>query len=248
MMAKMLCLGAVFGGFGGLFGVGGGIIAIPTLVLAFHMDQQTAQGTAMVMMLPTVLRGFYKYQRRNNLDMRMALLLAASAVVATYIFARIANMMSTGELRAAFGVFLACIAVYLAYKALLRRDAANAARQPLPWTYSWIVGVVGGALSGLFGVGGATVAPPALTTFFGLSQTAAQGLAMAMIVPGIIVALGVYAQVGAVNWGFGIAMAIGGLVAVPIGVAAAHNMRDERLKLMFSGFVMLSALMIFVSR
>jgi uncharacterized membrane protein YfcA len=87
-----------------------------------------------------------------------------------------------------------------------------------------------------------------LTTFFGLSQTAAQGLALAMIVPGIVVALGVYAQAGAVNWGFGIAMAIGGLITVPLGVAAAHNMRDERLKLMFSGFVMLSALMIFVSR
>jgi uncharacterized membrane protein YfcA len=43
-------------------------------------------------------------------------------------------------------------------------------------------------------------------------------------------------------------MAIGGLITVPLGVAAAHNMRDERLKLMFSGFVMLSALMIFVSR
>ena len=55
MMAKMLCLGAVFGGFGGLFGVGGGIIAIPTLVLAFHMDQQIAQGTTLVMILPTVL-------------------------------------------------------------------------------------------------------------------------------------------------------------------------------------------------
>jgi uncharacterized protein len=249
MMAEMLCLGAVFGGFGGLFGVGGGIIAIPTLVLIFRMDQQTAQGTAMVMMLPTVLRGFYKYQRRNNLNMRMAFVLAASAVIATYVFARIANMMSTGELRAAFGVFLACIAIYLAYKALIRPDASNNARPPpLPWTYSWIVGAVGGALSGLFGVGGATIAPPALTTFFGLSQTAAQGLALAMIVPGIIVALGVYAQAGAVNWSFGIAMAIGGLIAVPLGVAAAHNMRDERLKLMFSGFVMLSALMIFVSR
>jgi uncharacterized membrane protein YfcA len=179
--------------------------------------------------------------------MRMALLLAASAVIVTYIFAHIANVMSTGALRAAFGVFLVGIAIYLAYKALLRPDNVNSDRKPLPWSYSWIIGVVGGALSGLFGVGGATIAPPALTTFFGLSQTAAQGLALAMIVPGIVVALGVYAGAGTVNWGFGIAMAIGGLIAVPLGVAAAHNMRDERLKLMFSGFVMLSALMIFVS-
>jgi uncharacterized membrane protein YfcA len=246
-IAEMLCLGAAFGGFGGLFGVGGGIIAIPALVLLFHMDQQTAQGTTLVMMLPTVLRGFVKYQRRNNIDLRMALMLAGSAVVSTYIFARIANTISTDALRGAFGAFLALIAVYLALKALRRADNAPP-HQPLPWSYSWIVGIIGGALSGLFGVGGATIAPPALTTFFGLTQTAAQGLALAMIAPGTIVALAVYAHAGAIEWAIGLAMAVGGLIAVPLGVAAAHKIRDERLKLMFSGLVMLSAMMIFASR
>lgn len=247
MMAEMLCLGAVFGGFGGLFGVGGGIIAIPVLVLLFHMDQQAAQGTALVMMLPTVLRGFWKYQRRNSIDLRMAAMLAASAVLSTYIFARIANMVSTATLRAAFGAFLAVIALYLACKAL-RRTASTDRRVAFGWNYAWIVGALGGALSGLFGVGGATIAPPALTTFFGQSQTAAQGFALAMIAPGTMVALAVYAHAGAVKWNMGITMAVGGLIAVPLGVWAAHKMRDERLKLLFSGFVMLSALMILVSR
>lgn len=246
-IAEMLCLGAAFGGFGGLFGVGGGIIAIPVLALLFNMDQQAAQGTTLVMMLPTVLRGLWNYHRRNNIDMRMAAMLAGSAVLSTYIFARIANMISTGTLRFAFGAFLAVMAVYLACKARQRPCNTNRCRV-FRWTYSWIVGAVGGALSGIFGVGGATIAPPALTTFFGLSQTAAQGFALAMIAPGTLVALAVYAHAGAVNWNMGIAMAIGGLIAVPLGVSAAHKMRDERLKLLFSGFVMLSALMIFVSR
>jgi uncharacterized protein len=242
---EIFCLGVVFGAFGGLFGVGGGIIAIPMLVLLFDMKEQTAQGTALVMILPTVLLGFWKYQRRNSIDLRMAALLAATAVGATYFAARTANALSSGMLRAAFGVFLILVALYLAWK-ILRRTETQKLRGKLHWIWSWLVGVTGGLLSGLFGVGGATIAPPALTTFFGLTQTAAQGLALAMIVPGTAAALAVYAEAGAVDWGKGLALAIGGLVAVPIGVAAAHKLSADKLRLLFCGFLVLSATMIVV--
>lgn len=240
---EMLCLGVAFGAFGGLFGVGGGIIAIPMLVLLFGMKEQAAQGTALVMMLPTVLLGFWKYQRRNSIDLRMAGLLAATAVTATYFAAQTANALSSGVLRAAFGGFLVLVSVYVAWKALRRTDSQQA-HWKLRWTWSWLVGVTGGLLSGLFGVGGATIAPPALTTFFGLSQTAAQGLALAMIAPGVVVALVVYARAGAVHWSSGLAMAAGSLIAVPIGVAAAHKLKGEKLRLLFCGFLIFSATVI----
>lgn len=239
---EMFCLGVAFGAFGGLFGVGGGIIAIPMLVLLFGMTEQVAQGTALVMILPSVLMGFWQYRQRNSLDLRMAALLAASAILATYFAAGVANSMASDTLRAAFGAFLVLMALWLAWKALSRKRQKP--RQALSWPFSCLVGVSGGLLSGLFGVGGATIAPPALTTFFGLSQTAAQGLALAMIAPGTIVALAVYARAGAVNWAMGLALAIGGLIAVPAGVAAAHKLRAERLRLLFCGFLILSATMI----
>ena len=65
-----------------------------------------------------------------------------------------------------------------------------------------------------------------------------------MIAPGTVVALAVYARAGAVNWTMGLAMAIGGLIAVPAGVAAAHRLQGEKLRLLFCGFLMLSATMI----
>jgi uncharacterized membrane protein YfcA len=236
----LILLGAAFGGFGGLFGVGGGIIAIPTLIVLFKLDQQTAQGTTLVMILPSALLGFWKYRQRNSINLRMAAMLCASAVLATYIAARLANAMSNESLRLAFAVFLIVIALYLAWR-ILRTNVAKASRGELAWCHSWIVGAVGGFLSGLFGIGGATIAPPALTTFFGLTQTAAQGLALAMITPGIVVALGVYAQAGAIDWTMGVALAIGAVVAVPLGVALAHSLSGEKLKLLFCGLLMLSA-------
>jgi uncharacterized membrane protein YfcA len=158
--------------------------------------------------------------------------------------ARLANDLSTGTLRAAFAAFLGLMAVYLAFRALTRKENKGG-RRPVAWPWSALVGASGGLLSGLFGVGGATIAPPALSAFFGLSQTAAaQGLALALIAPGTVVALVVYAQAGAVDWSMGIPLAVGGLVAVSAGVSAAHKLHETKLRLLFSGFLVFTAIML----
>ena len=65
-------------------------------------------------------------------------------------------------------------------------------------------GIVGGVVSGFFGVGGAFIAPPLLTTFFGLGQLEAQGLALALVSPSALLALVAYAGAGQVDWFVGI--------------------------------------------
>jgi uncharacterized membrane protein YfcA len=81
-------LGGAAGFFGGVFGVGGGAIAIPLLGLLYHLDQQTAQGTTLVMVVPNVLLGFWRYRRRVGIDLRIAGALAFSAMASTYPAAR----------------------------------------------------------------------------------------------------------------------------------------------------------------
>jgi len=60
-----LAMGAALGFFGGVFGIGGGIIAIPALVLLGGMEQAQAQGTALVMMVPNLLIGWWRYSLKN---------------------------------------------------------------------------------------------------------------------------------------------------------------------------------------
>src|SRR3989344_3718965 len=84
---------------GGLFGIGGGLIAIPVLALGFGLDQQLAQGTALVMIAPNVMLGFWRYKQRNPIDLRDASWLGGTAVGSTWLVAHWATRLDAGHLR-----------------------------------------------------------------------------------------------------------------------------------------------------
>jgi hypothetical protein len=111
----------------------------------------------------------------------------------------------------------------------------------VPWGWSVPLGIVGGIVSGLFGVGGALIVPPALTAFFGVRQVEGQGLGLALVAPGSVIALVAYAGAGQVDWRLGIPLAVGGVVAISAGVAFAHSLPERRLRFAFCGLLVLIA-------
>ena len=111
-----LCLGAgcLIGFMGGVLGIGGGMIAIPALVLLMGMSQQLAQGTALIMVLPTIMMAVRKYNQQTRIDRRVALAGAGGAVVFTWVGARLALGIDSSTLRLSFAVFLFFIALFYA--------------------------------------------------------------------------------------------------------------------------------------
>jgi hypothetical protein len=235
-------LGGMAGLLGGLFGVGGGFLVIPLLGFFYSMDQQTAQGTALIMVVPNVLWAFSRYRRRFGVDLRMAAAIAGSALIATYPTARLATSLDPHVLRLAFAVFLATTAGTVAYRTWLGARVGRGRR--LAWGWVTIVGVIGGVVSGFFGVGGAFIAPPLLTTFFGLGQLEAQGLALALVSPSALLALVAYAEAGQVDWFVGLPLALGGIAAISAGVAFASRLPERRMRLAFCGLLLLTAVLL----
>lgn len=236
-------LGGVSGLLGGLFGVGGGFLVIPLLGIFLGMHQQMAQGTALVMVVPNVVFAFWRYRQRFGVDLRMAVTIAGSALVTTYPTARLATALDPLGLRLAFAVFLGGLAAAVAYQTW-RGPLTLTARPALGWGWTAIVGALGGVVSGFFGVGGAFIAPPLLTALFGVRQVEAQGLGLALVTPAAIVAVLTYAAAGEVDWLVGVPLALGGIAAIPTGVAFASRLPERRMRLSFCGLLVITAILL----
>ncbi|WP_313026006.1 sulfite exporter TauE/SafE family protein [Pseudomonas lopnurensis] len=236
-------LGLVLGTLGGLFGIGGGLIAIPVLGVLFGLDQQLAQGTALVMVVPNVLLAIWRYHQRNRIDWRHAGALAGASFCFAIFGAAIAVSLDAGRMRLIFVGFLLALAAYTLLRVFLQPPAGNGElRHPWPWL--GVLGAFSGALGGLFGVGGAVIATPVLTTVFGTSQVVAQGLSLALAAPSTGVTLVTYALHSQVNWLLGLPLAVGGLLSISLGVRFAHALPERLLRLLFSLFLVLSAVLL----
>lgn len=111
-------IGLVGGVTAGIFGIGGGIIIVPALVYWAGFSQHMATGTTLAVLLPPVgLAAAYEYYRHGNVDIRAALILAATLFVGSWIGALLANRLSANYLHLLFGLFVCSLGVYLVYQA-----------------------------------------------------------------------------------------------------------------------------------
>ena len=240
----MLSLGAALGFLGGLFGIGGGIIAIPLLVLAYGLDQTVAQGTALVMMVPNLLIACWRYSQRHPVALKTALQLGVLACLTTWLVAHLATRLAPELMRNVFSIFLLLVALRM----LLHKPDGSATPEGPPRDPRWLplVGLLGGGSMGLLGVGGGLVATPIFTGWFRLRQTVAQSLSLALVAPSSMIALLTYSSAQRVDWTMGIALAVGGLFTVSAGVALAHKLPEKRMRAAFAWMVLCTALWMLV--
>lgn len=233
-----LVVGGAIGFVGGIFGVGGAVMAVPVLGIFFAMSEQLAQGTALVMVFSNVVIALWQYNREQRLDGKLAVLLSVSALPFTYLAAHIATHVSSISLRIAFGSFAVCIALFMIYRLVGKMPAP---RQLLPTPFVTVIGAISGLTSGAFGIGGAMFTIPAMSVAFGMTQVAAQGMALALAVPSALIGMATYALAHDVDWPAGIALAVGGLVTVGWGAHVAHRLPDRSLRWLWICFLFASA-------
>ena len=119
MLNYVLCLilGLVAGISSGIFGIGGGIIIVPALILMFQFSQQKAQGTSLVALLaPVGILAVMNYWKANNADLVFGGLIAAGYLGGAYYGSKFALSVSSDELRRYFGIFMICLGVLFVTK------------------------------------------------------------------------------------------------------------------------------------
>jgi len=116
-------LGLVGGVRAGLFGVGGGILFVPTLVLVLGLTQVHAEATSLLAILPTVLVGAWRQHRHGNVDWRAALLVGLGSVAGVEGGVQAAKALPEDILRRLFAVFMLFVAANLAWRAFRPKPA-----------------------------------------------------------------------------------------------------------------------------
>jgi uncharacterized membrane protein YfcA len=109
-------LGALAGVLAGLFGVGGGILFVPTLT-AIGLTQVHAEATSLLAIVPTVLVGVWRQRRYGNVRWRPAIVIGAASVVSAIGGAAVAVSLPESVLRRLFGALLLLTAAQIAWRA-----------------------------------------------------------------------------------------------------------------------------------
>jgi hypothetical protein len=106
----LLALGLCAGVLAGMFGIGGGLIIVPALLLLFKFKELDALGTSLAALIPPVgLLGAMEYYRNDHINIRAALLIAAGLFVGTYFGAKIVIGLPPHLIRRMYATFLLVI-------------------------------------------------------------------------------------------------------------------------------------------
>lgn len=176
-----IAVGLAAGLLSGLFGVGGGTVIVPLLVLLLGFDQRLAAGTSLAAIVPTASVGVVSYALSGSVAWIPALILAAGAVVGAQIGSWLLARLPQNALRWGFVGFIAVVIVMM-FVVVPSRDAELI----LTWLTGGglaLLGVITGVMAGILGIGGGVVVVPALMLLFGTSDLIAKGTSLLMMIP-----------------------------------------------------------------
>ncbi|HMN98985.1 MAG TPA: sulfite exporter TauE/SafE family protein [Miltoncostaeaceae bacterium] len=115
--ALIILLGVTAGAVAGLFGVGGGIIFVPTLTLVLGLGQLEAEATSLLAIIPVAILGSWRQTRTGHVRWRDATVMGLASVVTAVVGALIADVAPERALRIGFAILLVATAIQLIQRA-----------------------------------------------------------------------------------------------------------------------------------
>lgn len=178
---RLVLIGLTAGFLSGLFGVGGGILIVPALLLLASFDQRTAAGTSLAAIVPMSVVGVVSYALGDSVDWVAAALLAVGAIVGAQVGSHLLSRLPRRALRWGFIAFLLVVIVSLFLVIPSREASIDFSAGSIAGLV--VLGLVTGVLSGLLGIGGGAVVVPMLILLFGASDLVAKGTSLLIMIP-----------------------------------------------------------------
>lgn len=230
-ITRAVLVGVAAGFLSGVFGVGGGILVVPALVIVLKMDQRLAHGTSLAAVLPISVASLVGYGAASEVDWPVALFLAIGAVAGAVVGTKLLHLVPQRVLALAFSALLLVTAVrlFVPISSGGRNDLTILVAVGLV-----VVGVVTGILAGLLGVGGGIVMVPVMIVALGLPPVLAKGTSVAVIVPTAI--MGTWRNRKRRNADLRVALVVGvaGIVSAVGGTVVSRQLDDDVANVLFA--------------
>ncbi|MBM7505848.1 sulfite exporter TauE/SafE family protein [Agromyces aurantiacus] len=242
---RFLVVGAVGGLLSGMFGVGGGIVMVPLLILLAGMDQRRASATSLAAIVPTAVAGSVAYLVNGQVDLVAALLVAVGGIAGGWLGAKLLARLPLGWLRWLFIALIVVVAVRLVVAAPER------VADPVPLELGPALGLVAlglvvGIASGLFGIGGGLIMVPAFMTLFGLGDLIARGTSLVAMIPTAVSGTLTNVRSGIVDLRAALIAGLAATVAALPGVALAFLVPPAVGAWLFAALLLVAAVQLAV--
>ncbi len=254
-IAALLCAGAGAGFAGGLFGIGGGFVVVPALILLMPLMgaspgdvAHVAVGTSLATIIFTSIRSTMSHAARGAVDFAVLKSWAPWAVLGTVAGSIVADRVSGGELAMLFGIGVLAFAAYFLIPSRARVREAQPVAMPTGLPRAGLAGGLG-LISALLGIGGGTVTTLVMTSCGNPIHRAigtASGMGAIIAVPAtigfFIIGLGQpglpWGSLGYVNLPAALLITSMSVLLAPVGVAAAHLMSPDLLRKVFGVYLL----------
>lgn len=251
LLALIAAVGA--GAFGALVGVGGGLIIVPLLTIAFGVPVHTAAGVSLLGVIAVSTTASSAYLRRGLADRRIGLTLLVATALGGISGGYIAGLLDARALSALFGIVLVGVAIQMIRSRRRPVDevvgdpgrleidssyvepttsAVVAYRARHVWL-GWLVSLFAGALSGLLGIGGGAVNVSTMNVLMRVPIRVATTTSSYMIGVTAAASAVLYVSRGDVDLGLAAPVVMGVVIGSRVGVLFQHRIPQHVLTLAF---------------
>ena len=227
---ELAVVGAGVGTLSGFFGVGGGTVLVPALLLLGY-DIKTAVGISVVQMVFSSIYGSYLNHKRGTLDMKLVSIIGAGGFTGAFFSGYVASFVSNRLLESIFFLF-----VLFALARLFMKTREYHHEKKVSPVILFLIGMIIGFFSMLIGVGGSLMLVPILVGFLHVELRKATSAGLFFVVFSSVSGFISHALSGHINYTSGVIVGLSSLAGVYLGIHLKHIASNEvarRLLLFF---------------
>ena len=241
LIIKGIVLGLGAGVMSGLFGIGGGAVMVPVLVLWMAFPQHRAHATSLAAIILTAASGMARFADGGAVHVGAGVGIAIGAIVGAFLGAGLMHRLSPARLRQVFAILQIGVSIQMLLG--FTPEGGAFSLSPVEAVVAYILlGLVTGVLSSTMGVGGGVIMVPAMVLLFGFTQHAAEGTSLLIMIPTAVVGSVRHARKGYTDWRMGLILGLGGIIGAWLGASVALGLESELLQRLFALFLLLSGL------